>query len=248
MSIRSEARSGSSVAAAAVELETPEAQAFAVRAQRSREPVTSDGSDAQREPLSEVDLAALARAGSQLRAVGRAASLARFHAVGFFALAAATAPFALLEPQLLGVAAFACCSGASELYGARLVRALDVRGPRWLGVHQLVLLAAVALYCGYSIHAGLGAESMSDQLAQASPDLATMLEDDEGEQAQHLVTAIDGAYRVGVVVFYLTLLLVTALYQGAVAYYHFSRAAQLRAYLRETPRWAASAARRLLGW
>src|SRR5687768_10157920 len=130
MSIRSEARSVSSVAAAVVELETPEAQAFAAGADRSRDLRSSDGSDPQREPLSEVELAALVRAGSQLRALGRAATLARFHAVGFFALAAVCAPFALLEPQLLGVAFFACCSGASELYGARLVRALDVRGPR----------------------------------------------------------------------------------------------------------------------
>jgi hypothetical protein len=248
MSMRSEAGSVSSGAAPAVELEATEAKARAIGVHRSREPVTSDASEVQRDPLSDADLAALELAGTRLRALGRAVTIARFHGVCWFGFAFTCLPLALLEPWLLGVAAFACCAGAAELHGARLVRALDARGPKWLGIHQLVLLAVVAIYCGYGIHAGSSAQSISDQLTQASPDLATMLGEGDGAQAEQLVTALDGAYRVALVAFYLVLLLVTALYQGLVAHYHFSRVALLRAFLRETPAWAASALRRLLGW
>jgi len=248
--MRSEAGSVSSCAAPAVDLEAnaSEDEPLASGAQRPRARAPSDAAAAQRDRLSEADLAVLELAGTRLRKLGRAVTIARFHGVCWFGFTLACVPLALLEPRLLWIALLACCSGAAELHGARLLRALDVRGPRWLGFHQLVLLVAVAIYCGYGIHTGLTAPSISDQLTQASPDLATMLDDGEGEQGRQLVTAMDGPYRVALVAFYLVLLLLTALYQGALAHYHFSRAAFLRAFLRETPRWAATAVRRLLGW
>jgi hypothetical protein len=250
MSMRSEAGSVSSCAVPAAEREAKatEAGALAIRVSPAREAVASNAADVQRDPLSEADLAALELAATRLRALRRAVTIARLHAVCWLGFALACVPLALLDPRALWAALLACASGLAELHGARLLRALDVRGPRWLGVHQLILLTAVAIYCGYGIHAGSSAQSISDQLTQASPDLATMLDHGDGEQARQLVTAMDGAYRVALVGFYLVLLFVTALYQGALAHYHFSRAAFLRAFLRDTPRWAATAVRRLLGW
>jgi hypothetical protein len=244
MSMRGEADGAPGRAASARERE-PNATPPALAAD---EQPAFDAGAVPSSPLSEADLLELERACARLRALGRAALLARLHGIGLLAFAIASALCALLEPALLWIAALAACSGAAESYGARLVRALDPRGPRWLGAHQLVLLAAVAAYAAHAIFAALGEGSVSAQLVQTSPELAAMLADLGAEQSQPLISTIDGAYRAAVVAFYLGVILVAALYQGAVAYYHFSRAVPLRAFSRETPRWARAAARRLLGW
>lgn len=205
------------------------------------------GAGPARGPLSEADLVQLERAAVRLRSLRRAVTLARFHALSMFALALLCVPFAVFDRSTVFVALVLAASGASELRGARLLAALDARGPRWLGGQQLALLAAIAVYCAAAIHTGLATDSVSAELARSHPDLAQMLDGEGRAQTEQLVGAIDGAYRAAVIGFYLTVLLASALYQGAAAYFHFSRAALLRAHVSATPAWVHEAMRRLLG-
>lgn len=201
-------------------------------------------------PLCEADLVALERASVRLRSLRRAVTLARVHGVGWLVCAAACLPLALFDPQVLWFSLLFAASCAGELRGAHLLRALDPRGPKWLGTQQLLVLAGVALYCTYNIFGTLSSVGIAQQLGQAHPDLVDMLAPSaagEAAQARELMHALDGAYRAFAVAFYALLLGLSAVYQGLCAAFYFGRARVLREHVRETPPWVAEVHRRLLG-
>jgi len=201
-----------------------------------------------RGPLSAEDFAQLARAGARLRALRRAVLLARLHGIGLLALALFSLPFALFEPELWWLVLVSCGGAAAEWRGARLLRAFDARGPRWLGAHQLLLFGLVALYCAFGIQRAVTAPSFSTEVASVHPALADALGDGADAGGEQIAELIDGTYRAAMIGFYCVLLFVSALYQGACAGYHFTRAAVLRAYRNDTPPWAARVLEGLLGW
>jgi hypothetical protein len=202
--------------------------------------------DAEQGPLSEQDFALLERAFERRRVLARGVTLARANGYSVLATGLLCLPFAAFDRWLLLAALVLSGSGVAELRGARMLQQLDLRAPRWLGLNQLVLLLAIALYCAANIYAGLSAPSPTAEIAQEHPDLAGQL----SGLAENLSagSGVDHAYRTAMVGFYLALLGACALYQGFCARYYFSRAPLLRAQLEQTPAWVLRAQRRLLGW
>lgn len=195
----------------------------------------------------------LERARERLRRIGRAVLLARVHGVSFVSCGLLCLPLALFDASAGWLALVFSCAGAGELHGARLVRALDPRGPRWLCLQQLIVLGAIAVYCAFAIRAGLAQDAISTQLAAAHPDLASLLDSGalaSGDAAQihDLAGTVDSVYRVAVVAFYGLVLGVATVYQGACAWFHASRGRLLSAHASETPRWVAEVQGRVLGW
>lgn len=107
----------------------------------------------------------------------------------------------------------------NEFRGRALLRRLDRRGPRVLAWNQIALAAAVLLYCGWS---GWRAWARPDpSLAR----LESVLGMSPGTVAELTVTV------------YAAVFVVTALFLGFTARYHFVRASRLEAYLERTPGW-----------
>jgi hypothetical protein len=200
-------------------------------------------------PLDANDLALLEQAGERRRKLGHALRLARLNGWTLLLCALPCLPFALLDPALLPVGLALLAIGAAELRGARWLRQLDQRAPRWLGYNQLVLLALIGVYCGIGVYHGLHASSPTVDLARDYPDLAAHLPelgDDLG--AGKGPDLLSGAYKAAMVGFYLALFAACALYQGCCAYFYFTRAPLLRAHREQTPPWVLQVQRRLLGW
>lgn len=204
---------------------------------------------ALRGPLDAGDLALLERAFARRRGLARAVTLARANGITLLLSAVLCLASSVLDPKLLFAVLVLGGCGVAEMRGARLLRELDLRGPKWLVTNQLVLLAAVALYCMAGVYSGFRADSPTSDLAREYPDMAGQLgnlADSLGSDERSVL--FDHAYRAAVVGFYLALLGACALYQGACAYFYFKRTAALRAHLAQTPIWALELQRRLLGW
>jgi hypothetical protein len=198
-------------------------------------------------PLSAEDLALLERVFERRRAFNRGVTLARTNGWTLIATALLCLPFVASDASTVLGALVLAGSGIAELRGARMLRELDLRAPKWLGTNQLVLLFAIALYCASGVYSSLHAPSPIADLAQRFPDLAGRLGELDGSTGDG-AAAIDHSYRLTAVGFYLAVLVACALYQGLCARYYFTRAAPLRAHLEQTPAWALQAQRRLLGW
>lgn len=181
------------------------------------EPQVTPLTDQQRQALSEADR----RCRKATRAAGVAAFNGWFTAV-FAALCAPFAPFsitALLMGCALGVIAF------NEFRGRRLIRALDLRGPRRLGWNQVGMMAVVIVYALFQIYAGLTGASPYQAHIASEPQLAEML------------GSIDELQRFVVLAVYVTVIVLTIVFQGGNALYYFTRTGPMRAYLAQTPPW-----------
>lgn len=147
--------------------------------------------------------------------VRMAVGVAAFNAWSFAVCAAASAVFLAVSPafggfSLAGVGITLVLAGVTycEFRGQRLLQSLDARGCRVLGWNQLGLLAAVALYCIWSIVWGFVYPSpWADH-----PDWQA-LERDFG----------DALWPVLVASIYGGVLIACALYQGGNAWYYFTR-------------------------
>jgi hypothetical protein len=199
---------------------------------------------AQDSPLGARELDLLAAGAARARSLRRASWLAYANGSTLLACALACLPFALLDDRWLLLAVIALgAGGAAELRGARMLRRHDLRAPNWLAANQLALLALIAVYCG--AHA-LGVANGVSELKDASPALADQLRDVAAtfDVDEH---AIDSALRAAIKLFYASVFVACALYQGLCAHYYRTRGAVLRAFVAETPAWVREALRRLSG-
>jgi hypothetical protein len=229
---------------------TASAAAFANEAFKSsgeRPAMSMTDADLEQGPLSARDLALIEQAFERRRALGRAITLARANGVTLLATGLLCLPFAIFEPWLW-LAAFALvASGFCELRGARLFRALDLRAPKWLATNQLVLLGAIALYCGLGIYNGLHTSSPIAELGDEYPDLSSQLKDLAQNLGSGEGALVDHGYRVAVIGFYLAVLAACGLYQGLCAYFYLKRARVLKAHRDLTPAWVLRLEQRLFG-
>jgi len=112
-----------------------------------------------------------------------------------------------------------------EFKGRRLLHLLDTSAPRLLGYNQLALGALIVGYCAWSLIAELAGPGSYAQTIQENPELADVL------------GPLDGLMSTIVVMVYGGAILLTIPYQGLIAWYYFSRAKHLQAYIDQTPRW-----------
>jgi hypothetical protein len=168
-----------------------------------------------------------ARANDRAKAVRKASRVAAFNGWISALLAACSLPFALLGIDGLIVAVLLAVVAINEFRGRRRLLAFDPTGADLLGWNQLGLLAAIIVYCLWSIYANLtGGNPMAEELKH-TPELNDMLGGG----------SVDSLFRQFVFAFYGLVALLSVAFQGGNAWYYFSRRKYVQACLNETPAW-----------
>lgn len=176
-------------------------------------------------PLSPEHHTQLARAQQQRKKINRAQAVAAFNAWCFSIFAGFSLLFAIFSFTSLIAAAVLGGLAYNEFRGRRQLKQLDPRGPKTLGINQLLCCTAIALYCGWQIIKALTGPGPYEQMIQQHPELASMLEPIH----ELLFTATLAAYAL--------ILIVGVASQGATAWYYFTRKKHLHAYIEQTPEW-----------
>lgn len=190
-------------------------------------------------PISEVDFKNLALAAKRWLKVRATTRLATFNAVSLAVVAAmvflgalgqfiasATSGQASLGGMVGFVLAIAIAGvAAAEFRGRSRLLKLDPGGATLLGWNQLVLLAMVALYCGWKVAQGVAGPNPYEDAIRQNPELADMLR------------PIVDAYGTITLAVYLTVLAVSAVFQGYCARRYFLARRYTQAYLATTQPW-----------
>jgi hypothetical protein len=179
-------------------------------------------------PLTDSHRRELAAAALRAEPIRRAARVANFNAWTTAILAGLSAPFALFG--LVGLLAFAVLASVAwnEFRGRRRLLEFDPAGASILGWNQLGLLTMITVYCVWSIYSNLWGGGSIEAELRANPQLAPAISSVEG---------FGDLYRLIVVVLYGSVIVLSALFQGANAFYYFTRRKYVEAYRRETPAW-----------
>jgi hypothetical protein len=157
------------------------------------------------------------------QALQRVRNISRTNGWGVALFAALSAPLALLLGDWVGagVALAAVVSGAMEIHGSRRLRAGQADGMRWLVRAQLFLLAVILVYATGRLFSFDG-EYVASLL---TPEMEETFRQAGLEKSQILPLV-----RMFFLTFYGTVILVSCLYQGGLAWY----------YRRKTPLVAAA--------
>lgn len=194
-----------------------------------------DGAASGAGPLSDEHLRAIREAKARRGVLDKAAGVATFNGWTIGTLAAMSAPFAPFSVSgavvFVGLAAVAY----TEFRGRAMLRRLDERGPRVLGMNQVALGVLIVGYCVWTLYGALTGPSAYAEAVAAEPALAGMLGD------------VDELYRVAAMAVYGGGAVLTVPYQAAMAWYYFSRGRQLRAYVAQTPGWVTELEQEGLG-
>lgn len=156
------------------------------------------------------------RLGERILGATKVATLNAWTLAVFGGLSLMTGVFGLTGPVVgAGLLAFAW----NEFRGRRLLRKIDLEGPKILAWNQIGLAGGVLVYCGWSSYRAWAGHG--EELAQLEAALG--------------VSAVEVA-RLTVLV-YAIIFVVTAVVLGFTARYHFVRGSRLEQYLGETPGW-----------
>jgi len=162
------------------------------------------------------------RAGKKIR---RAASVATSDAWGIAIFAALTFIGGLFSPSGLILGLGMGIVATVEFNGAYRLRRLDQQAARMLGWNQLALAGLLILYASWCIYGTLTSDNPWELLDSAGPEVREMLR------------PMAGLMRQLTVLVYGCLIAVAIGAQGGLAWYYFSRAKHIRAYLSQTPAW-----------
>jgi hypothetical protein len=166
-------------------------------------------------------------AGRKIRRAARVAAVDGWTIVVFGAL---TMLLGIGDVSTIVIGAVMVMIGAVEVKGGARLKKLDAGAARVLGWNQVVLGSLLLAYAVWRLvtlrHGGAGAD-MSAILgtAGADPDVKQMLGGVE-ELARQIMLWV-----------YLTVAAVAVAGPGVLAWYYFSRARHVRAYLERTPPW-----------
>ncbi len=188
-------------------------------------PADGDANTPPGSPLDAQHYQALRQAKVRRAKLDRAAAVAAFNGWSLAIFAALSLPFALFSLKGLVVCLGLGAVAYHEFKGRRMLHQLDPRGPRLLGINQLALGVLIVGYCAWSLLTAFTGPSPYAEYIQAEPALRQTL------------GSVDELYRLGAVAIYGGVILLILPYQGLMAWYHFSRAKHLHAYLDQTPDW-----------
>jgi hypothetical protein len=170
----------------------------------------------------------LAQASQRAVKVRKAARVAGFNGWMSALVAVCSAPFALYGVDGLVVAVALTIVAVNEFRGRNRLLAFDPSAASLLGWNQLGLLATIIVYCMWMLYSSLsGANPLAADL-KANPEIGEVL----GGSG-----SFDVLFRQIVVAFYGLVILLSAIFQGANAYYYFTRRKYVQACLDETPAW-----------
>lgn len=183
-------------------------------------------------PLTDEQLHSVHEAKLRRQKLDQAATFAAVSGWITAVIAALAAPFALFSWVAAVMVVGLSLVAYHEFKGRRLLRALDRRGPRVLGFNQIALGVLVIAYSVWHIVAELRGEGRYAEAIANEPMLADTL------------GPIGDLVRGVVLVVYASLIVGTVIFQGGAAWYYFSRAKHLRAYVEQTPGWVVELVRR----
>ncbi|WP_146399761.1 hypothetical protein [Pseudobythopirellula maris] len=179
-------------------------------------------------PLSPAQELEVTLAHDRAKKIRKAAAVARFNGWTIGLFAALSAPFALFSMPgfvlTVGMAAVAY----NEFAGRRRLLRFDESAPRFLGWNQVAFLGLIVVYSCWMLLAGLSAESPFAAELRDRPELREVFDSFEG---------FDQVYHLALVALYGTVIVMSAVFQGANACYYFAQKKRVVEYLRATPAW-----------
>jgi hypothetical protein len=177
------------------------------------------------DPLTTEHREQLAEAQQRRRKLKIASIVAAFNAWSFAILAVFSLLFVFFSLASLIVAALLAGLAFNEFRGRRQLLRLDPRGPKTLGINQVVCCILIVVYCGIMIAKTLLGPGVYESIIQESPELADMLE----PLADFIQLVTLAVY--GVVLF------AGVTMQGLTACYYFAQQRAMNDYLQQTPAW-----------
>ncbi len=186
------------------------------------------GNAAQVDPLSAEHRRQLAAARDESRSIRKAARVANFNGWTTAVIAVLSLPFSLSSPVGLALTAGLALVAFNEFRGRKRILNFDPTGATLLGWNQLGLLAMITTYCLWMMVTSLDEASAVATEARAYADLDAALGSTGGFSA--LVKLVTISFY-GVVIF------LSVLFQGATAWYYFSRRRRIADFVTQTPEW-----------
>lgn len=179
-------------------------------------------------PFTPEQQAELRAATNRAAKVRRACTIAKFDAWMTALFAAFTLMAVPFSPSALFIGIPLAAVAFNAFAGEKLLRAFDLRGPRRLGVNQILFMAVIFAYCIWQIIATF----MIGDILEQYPQLAQL------ETAYNLdIDNLTQWVRTIAVLTYGAIIFASVLTQGLMAWYYFSREKFVRAYIVDTPSW-----------
>ena len=193
------------------------------------------------EPFDQSHARALAVAAARAQPIRKAARVAGFNGWTTGLMAALSAPFALFGIVGLLVFLALVVVALNEFRGRKRLLAFDPSAATMLAWNQLGFLAMITGYCLWALYTNLvGSNTLEAQL-QASPQLKAAIGSLQG------LEGFGDLYRQLVLALYGSVIVLSAIFQGANAWYYFTRRRLVDDYVRDTPSWVLDVQRSQLG-
>jgi hypothetical protein len=173
----------------------------------------------------------VALAAEQAIPVRKAVRVASFNAWVTGIIAALSLPFALFSMSGLFVAGGLCAVAYNEFRGRRRLLDFDPAAASLLAWNQLGFLALIIMYSVWATYAGLTGGNKFAKALAANPELSALGFDSD------FVTNGDALYKLALVAFYGTVIVLSVIFQGATAVYYATRRKHILRYVNETPEW-----------
>ena len=180
-------------------------------------------------PLSVSHRRELAAARDRAKTIRKAARVAGFNGWTTAAAAAGSGMFLVFDRSAVAIAITLGLSVVAyvEFRGRKKLLNFDPSAATMLGWNQLGLLATIIVYCLWMLYSNLnGANPLAD--LKSNPEIGEVL-----GGSGHL----EDLFRQIVVAFYGLVILLSVVFQGANAWYYFTRRQYIETYLAETPAW-----------
>jgi hypothetical protein len=181
-------------------------------------------------PLTAEHRQELALAADRVTPIRKAARVATFNAWVTGIIAALSLPFALFSVEGFLVAVGLAIVAYNEFRGRRRLLEFDPSAATLLAWNQLGFLTLIVVYCLWAIYAGLTGDSPFAAALAANPEL---FGGDNGD----LTVWGDNLYRLCLVGFYGTVIVLSVIFQGLNAVYYITRRKYVQKYVAETPEW-----------
>lgn len=181
-------------------------------------------------PLTQEHHRELALAAGRAKRIRKVARVAAFNGWTIGIFAAVSAPFVLFSFSMAGffVTVGLAIIAYNEFQGRKRLLRFDPSSSTLLGWNQVALLALIIVYCLWMLFSGLtGAGPFAAEI-KANPEITAAL----GSLGN-----FDSLYKVIVVAFYGTVIVLSAIFQGLNALYYFTCRKHVEAYVQETPDW-----------
>lgn len=175
--------------------------------------------------LADEQLRQLSQAQGAGRKIRRAVTVAKSDAWGIAIFAGLTFLSGLFSSSGLVLGLGMGIVATVEFKGSDRMRRLDERAAKMLGWNQIALAGMLIVYALWCIHGALTTDNTWEMIQAAGPEVGEMLR------------PMAGLMRELTVMVYGCLIAIAIGAQGGMAWYYFSRAKHIRAYVEKTPAW-----------